>query len=43
VVAVSLKKIVGENAGAPELLADRLAAFVRALKEPLRNEAGAKP
>lgn len=42
VVGSALVRMVGENSGAPELLADRLAAFVRALKEPLKDGGGAK-
>jgi tryptophan synthase alpha chain len=43
VVGSALVKMVGENTGAPEVLADRLAAFVRALKEPLRDHAATTP
>lgn len=37
VVGSALVKAVAENAGSPAILADRLAALVRALKEPLRG------
>lgn len=39
VVGSALVRIVGENASSPEVLADRLAEFVRALKEPLKDRA----